>query len=108
MIAAARSGSAQHRGRRPLHVREENRWRRLPKAAPSRRTRRTARARSSATPVNLRGAVFTNAALSGATIRDACLADVSIADAGYEGMRIEGILVTELLRVYRERNGAAG
>jgi len=58
--------------------------------------------------VNLRGAVFTNVALSGATIRDACLADVSIADAGYEGMRIEGILVTELLRVYRERNGAAG
>ena len=57
--------------------------------------------------VNLRGAVFTNVALSGATIRDACLADLSIADAGYEGMRIEGILVTELLRVYRERNGAA-
>jgi len=56
--------------------------------------------------VNLRGAVFTNVALSGATIRDACLADVSIADAGYEGMRIEGILVTELLRVYRERGGA--
>ena len=55
--------------------------------------------------VNLRGAVFTNVALSGATIRDACLADVSIADAGYEGMRIEGILVTELLRVYRERGG---
>ena len=58
--------------------------------------------------VNLRGAVFTNVALSGATIRDACLADVSIAGAGYEGMRIEGILVTELLRVYRERSGAAG
>jgi uncharacterized protein YjbI with pentapeptide repeats len=58
--------------------------------------------------VNLRGAVFTNDALSGATIRDACLADVSIAEAGYEGMRIEGILVTELLRVYRERGGAAG
>jgi uncharacterized protein YjbI with pentapeptide repeats len=58
--------------------------------------------------VNLRGAVFTNVALSGATIRDACLADVTIADAGYEGMRIEGILVTELLRVYRERVGGAG
>jgi uncharacterized protein YjbI with pentapeptide repeats len=58
--------------------------------------------------VNLRGAVFTNVALSGATIRNACLADVSISDADYKGMRIEGILVTELLRVYRERSGAAG
>ena len=58
--------------------------------------------------VNLRGAVFTNVALSGATIRDACLADVSIASAAYDGMRIEGILVTEMLRVYRERGGGTG
>jgi len=43
---------------------------------------------------------------TGSTIRNACLGDVSIADANYTGMRIEGILVTELLRVYRERHGA--
>lgn len=29
----------------------------------------------------------------------------AIADANYAGMRIEGILVTELLRVYREQHG---
>jgi uncharacterized protein YjbI with pentapeptide repeats len=56
--------------------------------------------------VNLRGATFHNVALTGATIRDACLGGVDIAEAGYEGMRIEGILVTELLRVYRETQGA--
>jgi Pentapeptide repeats (8 copies) len=56
--------------------------------------------------VNLRGAVFNNVALTGATIRDACLKDFSIQDAGYEGMKIDGILVTELLRVYRERQGS--
>ena len=55
--------------------------------------------------VSLRGAVFHNVALTGATIRDACLGNVTIADAGYEGMKIEGILVTELLRVYREHAG---
>ena len=55
--------------------------------------------------VSLRGAVFRNVALTGATIRDACLGNVSIADAGYEGMKIEGILVTDLLRVYREQQG---
>jgi hypothetical protein len=47
----------------------------------------------------------TAGALTGSTIRNACLAGVSIADAGYQGMRIEGILVTELLRVYRETHG---
>jgi uncharacterized protein YjbI with pentapeptide repeats len=56
--------------------------------------------------VNLRGAVFSDVALTGATIQNACLGDVTIADANYIGMRIEGILVTELLRVYREHGGA--
>jgi uncharacterized protein YjbI with pentapeptide repeats len=55
--------------------------------------------------VNFEGAEFVNVALTGSIIRNACLAGVSIADAGYEGMRIEGILVTELLRVYRETVG---
>ncbi|MGV3721657.1 MAG: pentapeptide repeat-containing protein [Actinomycetota bacterium] len=52
--------------------------------------------------VNLRGAEFINVALTNAVIRDVCLSDVTIQEASYEGMRIEGILVTELLRVYRE------
>ena len=52
--------------------------------------------------VNLRDTVFENIALTRSKIRNACLGDVSIEDANYTGMRIEGILVTELLRVYRE------
>lgn len=55
--------------------------------------------------VNLRASEFEDVALTGSTIRNACLGDVSIADANYTGMRIEGILVTELLRAYRERRG---
>jgi hypothetical protein len=52
--------------------------------------------------VNLRGVEFHNVGLTGASIRDACLGDFTIQDGSYESMRIEGILVTELLRVYRE------
>ena len=55
--------------------------------------------------VNLRGVEFHNVALTGGSIRDACLGDFTIEGAGYDGMRIEGILVTELLRVYREHSG---
>ena len=55
--------------------------------------------------VNLRASEFVDVALTGSTIRNACLGDVSIADANYTGMRIEGILVTDLLRVYREHRG---
>ena len=51
--------------------------------------------------VNLRRADFSDVALTGATIQNACLGDVTIVDANYTGMRIEGILVTDLLRVYR-------
>ena len=56
--------------------------------------------------VNLRGADFSDVALTGAKIRNACLGNVTIADANYTGMRIEGILVTDLLRVYREHVAA--
>jgi uncharacterized protein YjbI with pentapeptide repeats len=62
--------------------------------------------RSKFNDVNLRFSEFNDVAFTGSTIRNACLGDVSIADANYTGMRIEGILVTELLRVYRERHGA--
>jgi predicted enzyme related to lactoylglutathione lyase len=56
--------------------------------------------------VNLRHADFADVAFTGATIRNACLGDVTIADANYTGMRIEGILVTDLLRAFQERSGA--
>jgi uncharacterized protein YjbI with pentapeptide repeats len=62
--------------------------------------------RSKFRDVNLRASEFEDVALTGSTIRNACLGDVSIADANYTGMRIEGILVTDLLRVYREHRGA--
>jgi hypothetical protein len=53
--------------------------------------------------VNLRGIEFNNVALAGVTIRDACLDNVTIECAGIERMRIEGILVTDMLRAYREK-----
>jgi uncharacterized protein YjbI with pentapeptide repeats len=56
--------------------------------------------------VNLRACEFEDVALTGSTIRNACLGDVSISDANYTGMRIDGILVTDLLRVYREHCAA--
>lgn len=62
--------------------------------------------RSKFRDVNLSACEFDDVAFTGSTIRNACLGDVSISDANYTGMRIDGILVTELLRVYRERDGA--
>jgi uncharacterized protein YjbI with pentapeptide repeats len=56
--------------------------------------------------VNLSRVEFHNVNMSHVSIRNACLHDFSIADASYDTMRIEGVLVTELLRVYRERGGA--
>jgi len=54
--------------------------------------------------VNLRDTVLDNVSLARSKIRNACLGDLSIEDANYSGMRIDGFLVTELLRVYRERH----
>lgn len=56
--------------------------------------------------VNLRRAEFADVAFTGATIRNACLGDVTISNANYVGMRIEGILVTDLLRAFHEKAGA--
>jgi uncharacterized protein YjbI with pentapeptide repeats len=53
--------------------------------------------------VNLAGARFDDVALKGAVIRNANCSHVSIEDACYEGMRIDGILVTDLLDAYRNR-----
>jgi uncharacterized protein YjbI with pentapeptide repeats len=55
--------------------------------------------------VNLRGAEFNNVGLTNGKFHDVCLGDVAIDHASYQGMKIEGILVTELLRVYREHHG---
>ena len=52
--------------------------------------------------VNLRDTVFENIALTRSKVHNACLGDLCIEYANYTGMRIEGILVTELLRMYRE------
>src|SRR5687768_6395148 len=54
--------------------------------------------------VNLAGARFEDVALRGAVIRNANCSHLSIEDACYEGMRVDGILLTELLRVYRSRS----
>jgi len=53
--------------------------------------------------VNLRRAVFDDVALTGSTLRNVCLGEVTIEDANLSGMRIDGILVTDLLRVYRQQ-----
>jgi uncharacterized protein YjbI with pentapeptide repeats len=51
--------------------------------------------------VNLKGARLEDVALVRVTIRNADCSHLSLEDACYEGMTIDGILVTELLRVYR-------
>jgi hypothetical protein len=53
--------------------------------------------------VNLAGVRFEDVALTRAVIHNANCSHLTIADACYEGMRIDGILVTELLRVYRSQ-----
>lgn len=51
--------------------------------------------------VDLRGAVFDSTALTGATLRHVDLGAASIVVAQIEGLTIDGVLVSELLRVYR-------
>ena len=46
--------------------------------------------------VSLRGASFNNISLAGASLCNVSLEDVTIADATLDGMRIEGVLVTDL------------
>ena len=56
--------------------------------------------------VNLRQADFSDVAFTGASIRNACMGDVTVADANYKGMRIDGVLVTDLLRAFHAKPGA--
>lgn len=56
--------------------------------------------------VNLRGVEFNNVGLTNSKFHNICLGDVTIEHASYQGMKIEGILVTELLSVYHEYSAA--
>lgn len=50
--------------------------------------------------VDLRVSVFRNAAMAGATFDNVSLNGVRITNADLEGMTIDGILVTDLLRLH--------
>jgi len=54
--------------------------------------------------VSRRGARFLDAVLSGATSQNVGLASASIADVKLEGMRINGVLVSDLFRAYSQLN----
>ena len=54
--------------------------------------------------VNLRDAVFANVALTGAAFRNVNLANASIVDAKLDGMRIDGVLVSDLFSAYHQVN----
>lgn len=51
--------------------------------------------------INLSGTTFEDVALTRVTLRNVNCSHLTIKDGCYEGMLIDGILVTELLRVYR-------
>jgi uncharacterized protein YjbI with pentapeptide repeats len=53
--------------------------------------------------VNMHRRSFCDARFSYASFVDVNLANASIADSNLTGMRINGILVTELIRAYRDR-----
>ena len=52
---------------------------------------------------NLAGAGFDDVSLVGATMRNANLTGLNIAGCRMDRMRIEGVLVTELLAAWKER-----
>ena len=60
------------------------------------------RASSVFNDVNLKSSAFENVALTDSTFHNVCMGNVSISDANSEGMRIDGILVTDLLAAYRK------
>ena len=51
-------------------------------------------------------AVFDNTDLTGAARRNVCLANVAITDANLGGMTIDGVLVNDLWRAFRQRPSA--
>ncbi|MEK0450071.1 MAG: hypothetical protein RL088_2339 [Verrucomicrobiota bacterium] len=56
--------------------------------------------------VNFSEALFEDVALTRCVTRNANCSHLTIEDACYEGMLIDGIPVTELLRVYRSKHPA--
>ena len=55
--------------------------------------------------VNLQRATFENVALTGARFRNVNLSQVSLEEGNLEGMKINGVLVAELFRVYQNKLG---
>jgi uncharacterized protein YjbI with pentapeptide repeats len=55
--------------------------------------------------VNLSGGRLNDVNLSQLQITNACCHDVSISDATLDGMKINGVLVTDLFAAYRLRQG---
>ena len=57
-------------------------------------------AQSSFDDVNIQGSTFTNSNLGNASFIDVDLSNVSIKNANLTGMKINDVLVSELIRVY--------
>ena len=53
--------------------------------------------------VNLKGASFSNVSLVGAEFKDVNFSCVTIAESNIDGMKINGVLVSELLLAYQQR-----
>jgi uncharacterized protein YjbI with pentapeptide repeats len=110
--AARLAARARHPAACAFRARRRRRRQRGALAGPRARGLRSHRADnvslagSAFTHSSLEGAQFIDVALTGARFSNPCLGDVTIEDANYAGMRIEGILVTELLRVYRQQSAA--
>lgn len=51
--------------------------------------------------VGLQHSSFENAAFTGSVFKNVCFGGVSIEDANFEGARINGVLITDLLRAYQ-------
>jgi predicted enzyme related to lactoylglutathione lyase len=66
----------------------------------------TSLAKSRFDNVNLKHAIFTNANLADAAFTDIDFRGASISDANLAGMRINGILVEELIRAHASHSGA--
>ena len=54
--------------------------------------------------LNMSGALFENVLLIGAAIRSANLNGLHVSECNVAGMRIDGILVSDLLAAYRKQN----
>ena len=61
-------------------------------------------AQSSIDDVNMQGSTFTNINLGSASFMDVDLSNVSIKNANLTGMKINDVLVSELIRVYEKES----